>query len=843
MPTNVLITAKTNVPELPKNATERQRLTDMLKQASTSRLIVVRAPAGYGKTTMLSHWAKQMEQAVAWYSVNQEDNDPIRFWKYFTASICQALQLNSMQYLWELPHVQPQPPVKFLVNALLTELYESNEPIQIVIDDYHVIHNEAIHEMLKLLIDFMPSHCSICIASRTSLSLPIAKWRLIFRVVEIGREQLLFTFEEAKKFYNERNIIFKRLETVQAMLNMTESWVMGLLLTTIAMKDDEDGQFHRNALVMEYLMKEVLETLPLDIQQFLLYTSILEQLTPEVCDALANRSDSFRVLSMLEQQGVFVIRMESKNPVFRYHNLMLETLQRELQSSYSEEFIRALYEKASTTLFEKGNILSAIELALNGKLFAKAEQWIRENMVRLLSCGQSTTYVVWIRTMLDNRYEVHPEMMVMYAYTLATLHNLQDALAVIQELEQRHKEHQWMTQEEYATAVDDFLGIKAYILVMLNGDLVQGAQYIQRRLERKPKNSKWDAIFTQYNQQEPVLSRTNIGSKGKLISDEKAMSFFSLFRTGEFKELSMTGYSYGVRAEKLYEWNRFDELMLELEEALKAGYRFRDQGLLVPMYILKSKVLARNHPHIVAQTVLDHALENVSEKRWKDALHTMKALLFVRNQELDKAENELLKTGESYVTKTTLHEIPFYELVTVRILLAKEQYEKALAIILRVKKQAQQQQQLSTNIEAIVLEAICYSRLNKREQSLQALHEALRLGEPYGYVRTFLDESEIQPILESYVTRRQQDTSNEWHDVSIHYVLQLLDKEQKQQSLIDSLTPREQEMYALLIEGVSNKEIAARLFLSEGTVRVYLSGIYQKLGVKNRAQAMSLHIN
>lgn len=840
---NILVTAKTNVPKVSKNTTERERLTDILQQASPSRLIVVRAPAGYGKTTMLSYWAKQMETAVAWYSVSKEDNDPIRFWKYVSASVCNALQLDSLQYLWELPHVQPQPPLEFLVNALLTELFQSNATIQIIIDDYHVINNEAIHEMMIRLIDFMPSHCSICLASRTSISLPIAKWRLKYHVVEIGREQLLFTYEEAKKFYNERKIIFKRPETLQTLLDMTESWVTGLQLVSMTMKTDLDDQVHRNPLVVDFLMKEVLDTLPPDIQQFLLYTSILEQLTPEICDVLTNRSDSYQVLCTLEQQGLFVVRVKSREPIFRYHNLMTETLQNELESSYSKEFISELFEKATTALYEKGNVLSAIELSLNGRLFTYAERWIHENMVRLLSCGQSTTYVVWIRTLLNHHYEVHPEMMVMYAYTLAALHNLQDAQEVVKELEQRHEENHWMTQAEYAVAADDFLGVKAYILVMQNGDLMQGAEYIRQRLERKPKRSKWDAIFTQYNQKEPILFRTNVGSKGRLLSDEKAMSFFELFRTGGFKELSMTGYSYGMRAEKLYEWNRFDELMIELDEGLRAGHRFRDQGLLVPMYILKSKVLSRDHQYIVAQTVLDHALENVSEKHWMDALHIMKALLFVRNQELDKAENELLKTGERYGASTTLSEMPFYELVQARMLLAKEQYEKALMIISRVKKQAQQQQQISTNIEAAVLEAICYDGLKKQGKSLEALQEALVLGEPYGYVRTFTDEIKIQPIVENYLTIRQRDASTNWHNVSIHYVLQLLDVEQKQQSLIDSLTPREQEIYSLLMEGVSNKEIAARLFLSEGTVRVYLSGVYQKLGVKTRAQAMLLQHN
>ena len=126
---------------------------------------------------------------------------------------------------------------------------------------------------------------------------------------------------------------------------------------------------------------------------------------------------------------------------------------------------------------------------------------------------------------MTNGYEVHPELMVMYAYTLAALHNLEDAYQTILDLEQKHRSNQWMNKSEYASAVDDFLGVKAYVFVMKNGDLSQAGEYIRQRLERNPVGSKWDAIFIQYNQTEPMLFRTNIGSRGKLLSDEQAMSF------------------------------------------------------------------------------------------------------------------------------------------------------------------------------------------------------------------------------------------------------------------------------------------------------------------------------
>ena len=332
---------------------------------------------------------------------------------------------------------------------------------------------------------------------------------------------------------------------------------------------------------------------------------------------------------------------------------------------------------------------------------------------------------------MTNGYEVHPELMVMYAYTLAALHNLEDAYQTILDLEQKHRSNQWMNKSEYASAVDDFLGVKAYVFVMKNGDLSQAGEYIRQRLERNPVGSKWDAIFIQYNQTEPMLFRTNIGSRGKLLSDEQAMSFSLSLEQG-IQNLSMTGYSYGMRAEKLYEWNQFDELPIELEEALRSGHQFQDAGLLVPMYILKSKIAVLEEQYIVAQGVLDHAIETVNERYWIDSIRVMKALLFLREDNIVQAKQELAKIEENVYKDS-----PFYLLVKARYLLMKGHLLEAQQLIIQVQLQAQQQEQLSTRIEATILLAICLAEQEQAEEALRTLHQALKLAEPYNYIRTF----------------------------------------------------------------------------------------------------------
>ncbi|MCT6903829.1 MAG: AAA family ATPase, partial [Lactobacillus sp.] len=222
---NILVASKTTVPQTGKQIIERERLNAILHQ-STAKLIVVQAPAGYGKTTFLSSWFQQLETAVAWYTVDQTDNDLNRYWKYLIHAIGHSLQPEAASRINSILHAQPQLPLEFLVDSLLNELSLSTKKIHIMIDDYHHIHNVTIHQAMIRLIDFLPEHCFIYLTSRSSISLPIARWRLNHCLLEIGLEHLLFTYEETKEFYKNLN---KKLDVkvLQKVFEITEGWPTG----------------------------------------------------------------------------------------------------------------------------------------------------------------------------------------------------------------------------------------------------------------------------------------------------------------------------------------------------------------------------------------------------------------------------------------------------------------------------------------------------------------------------------------------------------------------------------------------------------------------------------------
>ncbi len=840
---SVLLRSKITVPTVSKEAIERRPLMDLLKQRERSKLTIVRAPAGYGKTTLLSQWANLSEDWIAWLSLDEADSDPIRFWKYVIRAVSDSLQGDMDRKLSSLLQSQPQLPLDMLVDSFLNELMAVQVTIRIVLDDYHLINNERIHEMMTRFIDYLPGHVHVYIASRADSSLPIYKWAVKGWLTEINMEELLFTIEETARYYEMRKLVIKDDEQLQRILAKTEGWAAGIQLAGLSMEASSKDNWKMNsfteshAFISDIFLKEILSRLPQSTQDFLITTSILHQLEPAVCDALTHRSDSEEMLLELEKNGLFIIRLHTATSVFRYHHLFTDILQAELRKRYSQEMITSIYKKAATILYELGDIHSAIELALNGHSYADAEAWIHIHIVELFFSGQTSTFIRWIRTLQRADCPLHPETLVMYAFTLALSGKWESASQVIESLANRHETDQWMDQPVYKIVSRGWVTVKVYVLFAGGGNLEEAIELMREKLKGGLVNSKWDGIPVQYNRVEPKLLRTSIGSLGKLWPDEKVLPFYELFRTSAYKDQNMTGFSYGLRAETLYEKNQIDDALPELEEALRYGHRFQNPGLFVPMYIMKSRIYVTRRQFVQAHALLDYTIDMVKDWHWSTNVYAVKAQYLLLEGSAREAEQALYKmTNESVQSGN-----PLWLLVHTRILIAKGLLEDAIRIVIQVKEKALSEGQISTIVEAAVLEAICQMKLLNADTALPALHEALEHGSLYGYVRTFLDEPEVPSLLRKYVKKRKREHRDVWDTVPLAYVEHLLEsvpEEEEQDPALKMLTLSERKVLILLSSGASNIEIASELGLTEGTVRVYLTNIYQKLGVNSRTQAV-----
>lgn len=828
----ILLPTKTEIPSGFSDNVERTRLYDSFRNNSQKKVTILQAPAGYGKTTLLLQWLKNSGQQAAWFSIDSTDNDPTRFWTYVLHAVARTCQTDVDQVLIPLLKSPDETTYDFFIESFIHEISLSGIPFSIVLDDYHLIENGIIHRMMTKFVELSDSHVHVYLTTRTDLPLPIARWRVNQWVTEFNAPLLRFTLQEAKEFYVIKNLSIPSQKTLELLMEQTEGWIAGLQLASLAIPHDSIEQLNQDSrsFIDEFLIQEILSPLPLLTQVFLIRTSLLNVLEPELCNQLTERTDSYKLLETLESMGFFIVRLQSSNPVFRYHHLFAEALQAEFRKRFTSKQVITIVEETASLLHEKGDVISAIELALKYECYELASDWIVQHLVHLFVSGQTTTFMRWMHHLRSHNFSVPHEMLVMGVLTSMSTGEISVTQSLMVELEIREKTEHWMEREEHAAIASIYEFVRAFVIISTGGDLQVAKEIIQRQMINGAVPSRWDDVHMKYNIFEYKLLRTALGSKGKMPSMEEGGELAELFRNTSYQTSSVTAFIYGNSAESLYERNLIEYAKQELEVALQQGHQLNDPGLFIPMYLLKAKIYLSEGKLTSAQAMLTQVKNMVTEKHWITCIRIMQAYCSILSGDSRNAELEL------NATKTKQ---PFWELVYTRFLLMKQQPEEALTILIQTKTKALQDSQTATLVEATMLEALCHNRLGDPETALKVLHEAIQFGAPYYYIRTFLDEAELQPLLNRYLTRLQQNGQSE-QSISSHYLQHLQPVKSTSDLKYQALTPREQEVFSLLADGITNREIAEQLKLTEGTVRVYLSSIYQKLEVTSRSKAILL---
>lgn len=834
---SVWLHSKITIPKVADTIVHRGRL-DFLLNKSRARVKLIQAAAGYGKTTLLSQWANQLEEPVAWLSIDMMDNDPSRFWQYIMKAISEATGepiANKLTYLFDLQYM---PPVELIVDSLLNELTLIQAPLHIVLDDYHYIEINAIHKMMTRFINYLPDHVYLYIASRYKSPFPVAAWRVKSWIAEIGITELAFTYEEIEELYQKKQILMDQADFCKEILRKTDGWAAGVQLSGISEERNIGSLNRSNTFVTEYIMQEVFSTLSLSTQKFLLETSMLKTLDPELCNLITAREDSLEQLSELVDLGILTIRLSSKKQIFRYHQLLVEVLEQERKRLYTTEQHQALIDKIANLLYTRKDYHTAIEFALKQKQYDLADQWIEEQLLDIFYSGQIGVLIQWVDTLCKAEYPVALETLIIYAVCLMTMTNIEQTKQIITKLDERDEQNSWKNQEKYAELDSILRSLKAYIK-LAEGKQDEFIDLILKQVDRGLVNEKWYLAPVRYNPFQAKISRTPLGSKGKYANLNDIRAFSTFFRQTEFKEQHVMGYSYGIFAEIVYEANLLEEVLLEVEQGLSYAHRFAERGLYVPLSILKGKIYMVQGQMTAAHAIWNQALSEVSEWYWLRSIHAIKAFAYLKEHRIKEAEAELEKIKRPDPLQIELGQ-EFWILVYCRLLMAKKEWEKALAIIIQVHDYANKEEQVDLIIEASILEAICQRQLNQKDIAFFTLHTALYLGSCFGYKRIFIDEESFDSLLVEYQTyiKEKNPFHNEVSTIYLEELLNISKGTHPSDNRIHQLTSRERDVLRLLISGAFNREMANQLHLSEGTIRVYLTRIYSKLEVKSRAQAI-----
>ena len=819
---------KVNVPYSATETIKRPRLFSSLQHNQNKRATIVRAPAGYGKTTLLLQWLTTLNEPIAWFAIEHTDSDPIRFFTYVSQAVANAWQSNVDVEISPLLQSQDETKYDFLIDYLLQELNIQSKPLHLVFDDYHLIDHQQIHSMLTKLINQLPPHIHVYFLTRTAVSLPVAKWRMKQWVHEIGTEQLRFTAHEAKYFFTLKESNTPDELQLEQILHKTEGWIAGLLLMQLSTEkgwlNEENEQ---KPFITEFLWEEIICNLPQDIQVFLLQTSLLRELDPAICDKLTGRTDSQTLLSHLEERGIFTVRLHATTPIFRYHHLFIEALQAELIKRFNPEEISVIAKKAANILYEQGDITSAIELALKYEFYDFAQIWLLEHVYQFTKSGQIETYMRWLQRLRANVKDVHLKLLIIeYNYAITTL-DWETAKSITTLLEERNEVERWKEHEDFISLVYIYERIQAYAIIASRGDLQQVKQMLSKQLARPQLAENESEIQMVYNTYEYKLLRTSLAGKGNMPSLEETPIITHLFQETEFNRLYVTAFITGIAAEVYYERYELELAKKNMEMAIQFGQDHHDASLYVPMYLLMAKMYVDQNQVSSAQAILNQASQFVKEKHWHNSIKIMQAYCFIQEGNVQQAELLLAETQSGQ---------PFWLLVNARLLLQLDLPQKALQTIMQVKMKAQKDKQIATLLEATVIEVVCFMRLNQRNIAMDTLHEALQLAASLYYARTILDEKEVLPLLREYLQR--EDVKHRWEKDPTNYFEFLQKHDLGKQRIEELLTARELEVFELLLCGLKNREIAEELHLSEGTVRIYLSTIYSKLGVNSRSQAI-----
>jgi LuxR family maltose regulon positive regulatory protein len=860
-----LLAIKLHPPILRKDIVPRTRLVDRLtaglwqEDGFVRRLTLVSAPAGYGKTTLVTGWLQSVPFKSTWLSLDESDNDPRRFLAYLLAALQQIDAGIGKTAEAMLQSPQP-PPGEVILTALVNEITAVPQPFVLILDDYHVLHASPIYQQLNFLLEHQPQQMHLVVITREDPPLPLARLRARGQMAEIRQEDLRFSLGECADFLNQVMGLNLLPTDVAALERRTEGWIAGLQLAALSMRGRHDlsgfieaftGSSH---FVLDYLVEEVFKQQPADVQDFLLKTSILDRLSGPLCDAVANRTNSRSVLEHLEHANLFIVPLDQACTWYRYHHLFAELLRQRLQATgmFSETELHRL---ASQWFMNEGFLPEAIRHALAASDWEMAAGLIQDSSVTLLGRGELVTLLGWLKALPDEVIYKRAELCRDYGWTLTLTGQLDAADAYL-----RQAEASVLNNEALGTV----LVARAYNL-RARGDNPQAIEYARRALAILPQTDAlsrglvaltlglayWN--YGEFQEAERAFMEVDRAAQqsGNHYARMTALTYLGmiqavygrLHRAAELCQqvIQLGGQSPPVAPAHielgalLYEWNELESATEHLQIGIEQSKRSGNPLIQSDGYRTLAVVqLGRGEPEAALATLQQsdqladsHQVSPLTGMR-NAACHVQIALA---QDNLAAAQFWAEQVKEP--TDTSLL-FPCLGLTPVRILLARHEKREAAKMLTELYNTASQKGCGVGMVEVCALQALA---ADIPDEALHYLKDALQKAQPEGFIRTFVDKG--QPMEALLERLKSQGGELKAYIQTILAAFGETDKALKAQPMVEAVSAREVEILRLLAEGLSNQEIADRLVIGVGTAKSHVHHILEKLGGSNRMQAVS----
>lgn len=519
MTTSILAT-KLFIPPIRVKHVPRSRLIERLNEGLNRKLTLISAPAGFGKTTLVSEWVDSLQlvtleeshidYGVAWLSLDEGDNDHARFLAYFIAALRQLEGIEATFGEGALSILQsPQPPpTDDALTSLINEVAASEQNIVLVIDDYHLINSSQVDNVLSFLIENLPPQMHLVIATREDPQLPLARLRAQDQLNELRAVDLRFSTSEVTEFLNQVICLALSEEDITALEARTEGWIAGLQLAAISMQGRKDATAliksftgsHR--FVLDFLVEEVLEQQSKNLQTFLLQTAILDRFTGSLCDALTGQDNGQVTLEMLDRTNLFIVPLDEERCWYRYHHLFADLLHQRLDQIQSEQ-LPILHSKASKWYEVNRFTDEAIEHALRGEDFERAACLIEEHVEAVWERGEHTKLWHWLAELPDQEVLSKPQLCIFQAWNLFSSGQQDAAEGILQAAEKALDNNSDRVNETTPIKRDQFLDfdgrnirgrvatIRA-LLAFYRGDVEEAKRYSHQALDTLPEqDERW----------------------------------------------------------------------------------------------------------------------------------------------------------------------------------------------------------------------------------------------------------------------------------------------------------------------------------------------------------------
>lgn len=851
----------------------REKVLKKLDEALNTKLTIISAPAGSGKTTSVISWiySRELENNVIWISLDERDDKIDVFWSSFITAIKKFKdskdEKNDFQDNQEIS-------IESIVDVVLNSISSINDNLIFVIDDFHFVEDKDILMEIKHFIDGIFDNVHIIITSRSKTNINVSKLRLDGEVTEIDMRDLNFSLKETSEFLNENMEIRVSKESIKRLNEATEGWIAGIQIAALSMNGRKDiseieEKFSgNNEYIQDYFCEEILNDKSEEIKEFLLKTCILDELNADLCNAVICKKNSQQILEELCDMNLFIDKLDYDGKSFRYNKLFREFLMSKLNGVNKEE-VSEVSNRAASWYEKNGCVNSAVNQYIHVENYEQAIKLIEDKCVKKIFTNEYFYVLGWLKSMPQDIIIKNPRFCMVHMCTY-----IYDDINYCKYLEFTEKALENYEDENYKKECTSILSIIKGDKSFIKSEYEKSIKYYEDALAYLGKDIFWNTIINlklgiinfylknfdlekKYFHEALILSQS-YGDDILYLSASRIIIFVKLL-TGELiqcenicntclgsnineelKKSSHIAIFYIALALVYYEKNNINKA----EEYVLKGLKFLEEEwdsytAFLGYYVYSGIVLEKNPRN--ERNELNKIYEKIEELSQKyDDYRLLDKYYFHKLKDNFKVlkMRRLIQCGEinsveKYITKRDF-KIPEELIVFSRILIYKEKSDDALMLLNKILTSEKDNKYLI--IRAYVMRAEIFSQNDQYENATRDLREALIIGFENGFIRIFLlKQVKANKIL--LKTIKSMKFNKDYYKMGeyLNKILSLYSTEESS----EIISKREKEVLMLIESGAKNSEIAKALFITESTTKSHILNIFSKLGVRNRIQAVA----